>query len=59
VVTVAATDPDGVAFPVINGCWCSGGPDQLLLAAGADRRKTVVVGVYDNLFSPTTVTSSC
>jgi len=54
--TIHATDPDGIAFPEINGCFCTAGPDKLFITAGADGRKTLVFRVYDNLFNATTVT---
>jgi hypothetical protein len=54
--TIHATDPDGVAFADLNGCYCTSGPDKLFMAAGADGRKTLVFRVYDNLFNITTVT---
>jgi hypothetical protein len=54
--TIHATDPDGVAFPEVNGCYCTAGPDRLFVAAGADGRKTLVFRVYDNLLNFTTVT---
>ncbi|KUL26333.1 Ig-like domain-containing protein [Actinoplanes awajinensis] len=54
--TIRATDPDGVAFPEVNGCYCSGVPDKLFVDAGADGRKTLVFRVYDKLFNATTVT---
>jgi len=54
--TIHATDPDGVAYPEVNGCYCTAGPDRLFIAAGADGRKTLVFRVYDNLFNFTTVT---
>jgi Bacterial Ig domain len=54
--TIHATDPDGVAYADVNGCYCISGPDRLFTAAGADGRKTLVFGVYDNLYNATTVT---
>ena len=54
--TIHATDPDGVAYPDVNGCYCIAGPDRLFIAAGPDGRKTLVFRVYDNLFNVTTVT---
>ncbi|MCU7725228.1 Ig-like domain-containing protein [Actinoplanes sp. KI2] len=54
--TIHATDPDGVAYPEVNGCYCPSGPDRLFVAAGADGSKTLVFRVYDNLFNFTTAT---
>jgi hypothetical protein len=54
--TIHATDPDGVAYPEVNGCYCTAGPDRLFIAAGADGRKALVFRVYDNIFNFTTAT---
>jgi Big-like domain-containing protein len=54
--TIHATDPDGVAYPDLNGCYCIADPDRLFAPAGADGSKTLVFHVYDNLFNVTTAT---